>query len=217
VAAAQAPPSCFPKHSKTVAATKTARVFETRRGTYGCVYAYGQARRLDPTSERLDREISVYKPYRFAGPYLAYPRLVSEGDGPNEWDWSEVVVADLRPSRPLILHKHYAADDATLREYYANAGEEYDGAEAFVTDLVLRPSGVVAWIECAGWAIGPCDTEKDPSYDPTTRTAVFAASPRRRGRTTFDQGAAIAKRSLTWSAGRFRWRSGGQLRSARFG
>jgi hypothetical protein len=215
-ASAQAPPSCFPARSKTVVATKTARVFETRRGTYGCLYRYGQARRLDPGSERLDRELTAYKPFRFAGPYVAFPRLVSQGDGPNLRDWTEVVVADLRPSRPLILQKRFAADDQTLRDFNSNS-DEYASGEAFVTDLVLQPDGVVGWIECAGYTIGPCDTEKDASYDPTLRTAVFAAAPRAHRRTKLDQGARIDKTSLVWARGKFHWRNAGELRSARFG
>src|SRR3954470_1414100 len=80
-------PSCFPRGAKTLAATKTARVFETKRGTYGCLYKYGRARRLDPSSAPADTEETAVKPFRFAGPYLAYPREVSEGCGPDLCVW----------------------------------------------------------------------------------------------------------------------------------
>jgi hypothetical protein len=211
--AAAPAPSCFPAHAKTLAATKTARVFRTRRGTYGCLYKHGRARRLDPDLERRDIVVTVTKRFRFAGPYLAYPRLVSQGCGPSTCDWTEVVVADLRPAKPLIFHKHYAASDETLARFREPV-DEGANAEAFVTDLALLRTGVVAWIACEGYTRGPCDTEKDADYDPTLLTSVFAATPTRRARTKLDEGRAIDKASLTYAGGKFHWRKDGAPRSA---
>jgi hypothetical protein len=211
---------CFPQRSVTLATSRTARVFEIRRsngstqGTYGCLFAYGKPRLLDhSTYERL---VEAGKPFRLAGSLLAFPRHVSQfGDGDTQYDWTEVVVADLRPSRPLILHKHFAASDETLRQFRDPDAESYD-AEAFVTDLVVRRSGAVGWIECPGVWIGPC-AQKALPYDDPAWTSVFAASPGRRVRSKLDEGSAIGRRSLTWSGGRLRWTNGGRSRSAALG
>jgi len=128
-----------------------------------------------------------------------------------------VVVADLRPTRPLILHEHYAASDETLADYQGPVDEGAQ-AEAFVTDLVLLRSGTVAWIECEGYTPGPCDNSgpdpNDPGYEPRKRTAVFVATTKRRKRAKLDQGETIDKRSLSWRAGVLHWRAGGKARSA---
>jgi hypothetical protein len=203
-------PSCFPKGSKTLAATKRARVFQTRRGTYGCLYEYDRARRLDPPSPRQDIEATAFKPFRFAGSYVAYPRDVTQGCGPDLCGWTEVVVADLRPAKPLTVLKREAASDEDLKAFRDGAS---NFASGFITDLVLRPSGSVAWIECAGDTQGPCYPDADRLE--RAQTSVFAASPRRRGRTKLDEGAGIERRSLTWANGAFLWRNGGR-RSARF-
>ena len=206
-------PTCFPAHSKTITASKTARVFQTRRGTYGCLFRYGQARRLDPSSTSRDVEVTAVKPFKFAGPYLAYPRLVSQGCGISTCDWTEVVVADLRPTRQLILHKHYAASDETLKEFRGPV-DEGASAEAYVTDLVLLRTGVVGWIECEGYTIGPCFNDATPSEK--RRTAVFAASPQRKSRVTLDEGPGVDKTSLTSTNTRFHWRNDGEPRSRTF-
>lgn len=209
-AGASAPaPSCNPAHSKTLAVSKTARVFETRRGVYGCLFRYGRARRLDPASPRADIERQATKPFRLSGPYVAYSVEVSQGCGPDVCFWTEVEVADLRPSHPLVLHKHYAASDETLTAYRRNVSDGLN-AEAFVTDLALTPAGAVAWIECEGFTNGPC-MKSSPEKN---QVSVFAAKPGARARSKLDEGAGVELQSLGWSGGRFRWRNGGQPRSA---
>lgn len=201
-AAASAPaPSCFPNDAKTLAATKSARVFETKRGTYGCLYKYGQARRLDPWPDPDTQETAV-KPFRFAGPYLAYPREVSLGCGPDLCVWVEIVVADLRPTKRFTVQVRHAMRNETGQN---GGGGEVD--DDFVPSLVLRPSGVVAWIACDGDLAGPCET------DLKSDTSVFAASPTQRAAKRLDQGAGIGIRTLRWANGTFRWEHDGQPRS----
>jgi hypothetical protein len=204
-AAASAPaPSCFPKGAKTLAATKAARVFETKRGTYGCLYKYGRARRLDPGSDATDTQETAVKPFRLAGPYLAYPREVSVGCGPDLCVWTEIVVADLRPTKRFIVQSRHAMRNETGQ--CPCGGGEID--DDFVPSLVLRPSGVVAWIACDGDLAGPCDS------DLKTNTSVFTAAPTQRAAQQLDHGAGIGIRSLRWANGQFHWQQDGQPRSA---
>jgi hypothetical protein len=209
--AAAPAPTCFPSGSKTIAATKTARVFETRRGTYGCLFAVGRARRLDP--DHWDtREIAVeaFAPWQFKGPYVAYQRRVSRGCGPDVCEWTEVAVADLRPTKPLLLQYRYSASDETVQPFVKNEPDAIN-ADDFVTDLVLLRSGAVGWIECEGDPVGGCDKHADP--DEKAQTSVFVASPGGRSRKKLDEGARIGKKSLTWSAQTWHWRNNGQPRS----
>jgi hypothetical protein len=119
--------------------------------------------------------------------------------------WTEIVVADLRPTKPLVVQSRYSMSD----ENVPVGGGEFN--DAFVTSLVLRPSGVVAWIECDGDLYGGCDpTQAD-------HTSVSAASPRDRARTTLDEGKGIDKGSLRWGNGMFRWRHDGRPRAAAYG
>jgi hypothetical protein len=202
-APASAPaPSCFPSGAKTLAVTRTARVFETKRGTYGCLFKYGRARRLDPGSDATDTQETAVKPYRFAGPYLAYPREISLGCGPDLCVWTEIVVADLRTTKPFIVQNRHAMRNETGQ--CACGGGEID--DDFIPSLVLRPSGVVAWIACDGDLAGPCDS------DLKAKTSVFAAAPSQHAAQQLDQGAGIGTRSLRWGNGQFHWQHDGQPR-----
>lgn len=210
--AAAPAPSCFPKGSKTVAVTKTARVFKTRRGMYGCLLEAGRARRLDPDNwDKREYSVDAFPPYRFNGPYLAYHREVSQGCGPDVCQWTEVAVVDLRPTKPLLLQRRFSGSDETVGPFVRNEPDALN-AEAFITDLVLLRDGTVGWIECEGDPYFHCDKHAEPQEK--AQTSVFTAVPGERARRKLDEGAGIDKRSLRWSGGEWHWRNAGQPRSA---
>ncbi len=124
----RARPTCYPAHSRTLLATAQARVFETRtivehaHVTYGCLL-----HRRRPVRFYLPDFPLGFGPIVLAGPYVAY------GDysdcAASFCDPNSVVVQDLRTG-------HVSFVDGSIRI-------------ADVKDLVLEPSGSLAWISSA--------------------------------------------------------------------
>jgi hypothetical protein len=122
------PRSCHPAHATTLAASQYARVFRVRalipstrtRLTYGCLLSRGR-----PVRFHLPDFPTGYGPIALAGRYVAYGSYSDCAAG--FCDPNEVVVQDLRSGRRSFV-------DGPLR-----VGE--------VTDLVLRATGSVAWIQ----------------------------------------------------------------------
>src|SRR3954451_11146487 len=213
---------CFPRGSVTLAHSATARVFQVSRkdgsmiGTWGCLFASGRPKRLDHFTDT-GTQITVFKPFRLAGSRLAVARRVSEFDGPNTREWTEVAVADLRPGHRLLAHAYRAASYEKWRTYYSTPdSQEYAEAEAFVSDLVLTRSGSVAWIACPGFTDGPCDSETTPGDSDPKWTSVFAVRAGQREQARLDEGPAIGRRSLHIAGGRLRWVNDNRPRSALF-
>ncbi len=125
-AAAAKKRTCFPAHSTTIAASKSVRVFHTRRSgqdlpTYGCLLSSKHPFRFAPADFP-----PSYGPIVIAGRFVAYG--VSSDCAAGFCDPNNVVVQDLRNGRRTYV------DGTMLRV-------------ANVTSLVLRSNGSVAWIE----------------------------------------------------------------------
>jgi len=122
--------SCYPPHTKTLAASARTRIFESRRRfssgsrtqhvTYGCLLSRGRAFKFDepdfPTG---------YDPIVLAGRYVAYGAY--SDCAASFCDPHSVVLQDLKNGKMTFV-------DGRL-------------PVASVTDLVLRSNGSLAWIQ----------------------------------------------------------------------
>ena len=126
-------PKCAAKHSKTVLASGSARVW-TREATGGrdvfaCLYKKGRSYRLGFADECQNETQAT--DYRLAGSYIGYVEtscgLVSGDDG--------VVVRNLKTGKVK-----WAASAAT------GTPAPNDEASTYVTDLELKRDGSIVWI-----------------------------------------------------------------------
>jgi hypothetical protein len=182
-------PACSSSGSKTVLATRDARVF-TKRGRdrrdrvtryYGCHYRTDSRRRLGTVGPAGEFSDSV-KPIRLAGPFVGY---AIHYQGPAGGTYAVVRVMDLRTGR---LRFDDQASDA----------KDFD-AQGKVTDLELKPNGSVAWITRTGFeSSSPREVRRNDST----------------GKRTLDTGSDIAAYSLALSDSRLYWSKGGNALSA---
>ena len=141
--ATAAPDRCAVKGSKTERKTKQVRVYTTVRGSnwYSCYRRTGRKTRLDAPKGQtfgdgggLEDDIVVLQ---VAGPYVGFSRFgadhptgVEEEGGATPRYFSFVEVVNVKRGRLALSHD--VDDDPN--------------ASPIVTDLVLRPTGSVAWI-----------------------------------------------------------------------
>jgi hypothetical protein len=195
--AAGARPACSSKGSRTVLATKSARIFTKRAIVrpryhvtrwYGCMYRYDRRFRLATVGEP-GIFVTAVRPIRLAGRFVGYSDFY---EGPAGGTLADIHVRDLRSGREVFRHQA-GEPDAT-----DNQGP--------VQDLELKPNGSIAWIE----ATKPVSPQTQLTYRVLERAAGGQA-------VTLDEGPDVAPRSLAVSASTVYWTRAGVPRSALLG
>ena len=190
--------SCFPASTRTYLSNSVARVFY-RPGDppqmVACAFVRDEPRALDFPS---DGQTVFRASVRLARTLVAYGYEVSADDG--RLGGSGVAVRDV--SQPVADEVISTATAGPLRF-------------AKVTDLVLRSTGGVAWISCAG----------DPDFNwgspgrvcrhPGRLNWVYKIDAGARRRTLIGRSRQIDPRSLALRGGRVTWTQGDKRRSAR--
>ena len=194
---------CAASGSKTLEATERARVFRWQATSpdsyevYGCLYRRNRRLKLDFNQTEDD-------PY---GPYVEI-RLITLAGRHVAWvnDWSErpgrrttVNVVDLRSGRKM----HSWTGGGEQFGYYT-PGWETDHRHVYsTTDLVVKPSGAVAWI--AWTRVG--EPYRDYEY------TIYKSDATGEG-ILLDSGVNLDKDSLALSGSTIYWTKDGRAHSA---
>jgi len=195
--------ACNPTGSRTIAKSRTARVFTSRElKAYGCLYRRGRSFFLD-----YNEDLQGISGVSLAGSYAGFEFTVVSSSG----NVSEVRVVDLRTGR----RKRSLSRTTTAGGASPHPGD----TEPVLYDLTVSSSGSVAWIdEVQSFVL--CPTQPPPpAYQFRTcpgekNIEVRALGP---GDTSFrvlDSGPGIAKTSLHRRGRSIYWFHDGQRRSA---
>lgn len=184
---------CRPKESRTLRHTKQVRVFELKGrygGTtvYGCAYSIGRRYRMGDNYVDEPYDGARVAPIRIRGRSIAYVQQWHDHYGSVG---AAVFVRDLR--------------DGTLLHSFDRGGGGNSGGCASpppysVTDLVLAPTGSVAWIGTKAY----CDHHLNEV------DAIAGAGELQ----TLDDAPRVQPTSLAYSNGRISWLNDGKRRSA---
>jgi hypothetical protein len=187
--AAAAKRACAKPHGYTVEAkTRYAVVYSGPTGddpVYGCLFSRGRLVELYD---------AVYN-YRLAGRYVAYEQISYEPEGTVYY---LLTVRDLRRGTWHTISPSYVHVD----------GGNQDGEDlGYVSDVVLRKNGSVAWISC--YPVYPSDYD---CRDQGAPTEVWRRDSR--GRKRLDASTEVGLRSLKRRGATITWRHGREMRSA---
>jgi len=173
---------CTSKRAKTLLATRHARVFRQRGRIYACLYSTHRSFQIGTRSSFSGHTRTL----RLAGRFVAYSRTQIR---------LKLTVKDLRRGR--TVHDEAAADLTR-------------SAVSFITDVMLKRSGSLAWIVRRTPIDGPLVPYPTPA-DTQPNYQVLKAD--RAGRSVLDSGLDIAPGSLTLSGATLSWMKAGSIRS----
>lgn len=177
--------SCAPQQARVRLASERVHVYRVRGRTYACHIETGRRHALGDYPSSASQTVTWLSAIRLAGDLVGHGIVVS-----REKDWPGVSVRNVRTGG--LVHSVEAV---------TALGRQDRWLRAYVTDLVLHPSGDVAWIA------------QNAHVDPV-RFEVFKIDTSA-GRVVLDASPSIRPQSLALSGREIYWINGEEPRSSR--